>query len=60
MFNSLLAFSSEKQEPSQILKDFSVENLETTRNTFLSNFFSEIYLFRIINYYGSIFTLYLT
>ena len=42
------------------LKDFSVENLETTRSTFLSKFYSEIYLSRIINYWGSIFTLYLT
>ena len=42
------------------LKDFSVENLETTRSTFLSKFYSEIYLSRIINYWGSVFTLYLT
>ena len=41
------------------LKDFSVENLETTHSTFLSKFSSEIYLSRIINYWGSIFTLYL-
>ena len=40
------------------LKDFYVENLETTPNTFLSKFPSEIYVSRIINYWGSIFTLY--
>ena len=54
-----LQFSFEKHVPSQVLKDFSVENLETTRSTFLSKFSSEIYLSRIINYWGSIFTLYL-
>ena len=36
----------EKHVPSQVLKDFSVENLET----FLLKFSSEIYLSRIINY----------
>ena len=45
---------------SQVLKDFSVENLKITSSTFLSKFSSEIYLFRIINYWGGIFTLYLT
>ena len=30
MFNSLLNFSFEKNVPSQILKDFAVQNLETT------------------------------
>ena len=30
MFNSLIAFCFEKHVPSQVLKDFSVENLETT------------------------------
>ena len=55
-----LHFSFEKHVPSQVLKDFSVENLETTPSTFLSKFSSEIYLSRIINYWGSIFTLYLT
>ena len=30
MFNSILVFFSEKHVPSQVLKDFSVENLETT------------------------------
>ena len=43
-----------------ILKDSCVENLETTPNTFLSNFFSKFYLSQIINYLGSIFTLHLT
>ena len=46
--------------PSQVMKDFSVENLETTPSTFLSKFSSDIYLSRINNYWGSIFTLYLT
>ena len=54
-----LHFSFEKHVPSQVLKGFSVENLETTGSTFLSKFSSEIYLSRIINYWGSIFTLYL-
>ena len=47
MFNSLLV-------PSQVFKDFSVENVETTPSTFLSKFCSEIYLSRIINYWGNI------
>ena len=50
-----LYFSFEKHVPSQSLKDFSVENLETTSSTFLSKFSSEIYLSRIINYWGSIY-----
>ena len=49
MFNSLLAFFYEKYVPFQVLKDFSVEILETTPSTFLSKFSSEIYLSRIIN-----------
>ena len=53
-------FSFEKHVPSQVLKDFSVENLETTPSIFLSKFLPEIYLSRIINYWGSIFTLYLS
>ena len=44
----------------QVLKDFSVENPETTPSTFLWKFYSEVYLPRIINYWGSIFTLYVT
>ena len=52
-------FSFEKYVPYQVLKDFSVENLETTHSTFLSKFSSEI-LSRIVNYWGSIFSLYLT
>ena len=55
-----LYFSFEKHVPSQVLKDFSVEDLETIPRTFLSKFSSEIHLSRIINYWGSIFTSYLT
>ena len=56
-----LHFSFEKHVvPSQDLKDFSVENLKTTASTFLSKFSSDINLSQIINYWGSIFTLYLT
>ena len=57
MFNSLLF---EKHVPSQVLKDFSVENLETTPSTVLSKFSFEVYLSRIIDYLGSIFKLYPT
>ena len=55
-------FSFEKHVPSQVLKDFSVENLETTPSTSLSKFSFEVYLYlsRIIDYCGSIFTLHLT
>ena len=53
-------FSFEKYVPFQILKDFSVENLETTSSIFLSKFLSETFLPRIIHYRGSIFTLCLT
>ena len=35
MFNSLLALNMSNSVPSQVLKDFSVENLETTRNFLL-------------------------
>ena len=52
--------SFENHVPFQVLEDFSVENLETTPSTFLSKFSSKIHLSRIINYWGSIFTLYLT
>ena len=45
--------------PSQVLKDFSVENLQTIPSIFLSKFLSQIYLSRIINYWCSIFTSYL-
>ena len=55
-----LHFSFEKHALSQFLKDFSVENLETTPNTFISKFSCEIYLSRIINYCGIIFTWYWT
>ena len=55
-----LYISLKTRVPSQVFKDFCVENLELTANTFLSKFPSEIYLSRIINYWASIFTLYLT
>ena len=55
-----LHFSFEKYVLSQVLKDFSVENLETTPSTFLSKFSSEIYLSRVVNYKCTIFTLYQT
>ena len=60
MLNSLLAFFCEKHVPFQVLKDFSVESQEANPSTFLSKLSSEIYLSQIINYWGSIFTLYLT
>ena len=45
MFNSVLAFSFEKNISSQDFKDFSVENLETTASNFFSFFFlRSIYL----------------
>ena len=50
MFNSLLAFSFEKHVPSQVMKELSIEILETTPSTFLSKFYSEIYLSQIICY----------
>ena len=34
MFNSLLAFFFEKHVPSQVLKDFSAENLESSSSIF--------------------------
>ena len=52
-----LYFSLEKHIPFQVLKGFSIQNLETTTSLFHSNFFCEIYLSRIINYRGSVFTL---
>ena len=33
MFNSLLVFAFEKHVPSQVLKDFYVENLQTLRRS---------------------------
>ena len=58
--NSFLPeFSFEKHVLSQVLKDFSVENLETTACTFLSKFFCEIYLSQFIYHWGSNVTLYL-
>ena len=45
MFNSLLIFFfCEKLVHSQVLKDFSFENLETTSSTFLSKCSCEIHL----------------
>ena len=55
-----LHFSFEKHVPSQVLKDFLTENLETISSTFLSKFSSEIYLSGSIHYWGNILTLYLT
>ena len=49
MLNSFLPeFSFEKHVLSQVLKDFSVENLETTACTFLSKNFYEICLSQFI------------
>ena len=42
MFNSITCIFYEKYVPSQVLKDFSVENLETTPNSFLPKSSSEI------------------
>ena len=53
-----LYFSFEKHVLSQILKHLSVENLETTLSTFLSKFSCEINFSRIINYWGSMSTLF--
>ena len=58
MFNSVLTIFFWKSLPAQVLKLFSAENLETTPNNFLSKFSPDIYLSRIINYWGSIFTFY--
>ena len=63
MFNSLFGFFFfffEKHIPSQVMRDFSVQNLETTPRIFLSNVFCDIYLSRIVNYSDSVFTLHLT
>ena len=46
-----LHFSFEKHVLSQVLKDFSLEYLETTPSTFLAKFSCEIYLSGIINYW---------
>ena len=43
-----LHFPLETHVPSQVFKDFSVENLETTTNTFFSNFSSEIYYLELL------------
>ena len=56
MFNSRLF---EKHVPSQVLKYFSVENLETTSSTFLLKSSSMVYFSWVNNYWGSILTLYL-
>ena len=54
MFNSLLTFFFWKACTFLRFENFSFENLETTPSTFLSKLSSEIYLSRIINYWGSI------
>ena len=55
-----LDFSFEKHVPSQVLIDSSDKSLETAPSAFLLRFSAEIYFSRIINYWGIIFTLYLT
>ena len=55
-----LDFSFEKHVPSQVLIDSSDKSLETAPSAFLLKFSAEIYFSRIINYWGIIFTLYLT
>ena len=55
-----LYFSFEKHGLSEVLKDFSVENLKITPSTFLSRFSCKIYLSQIIKYWDNNFTLYLT
>ena len=51
MFNSLICSNHfEKHVSSQVLKDLSVENSETTPSIFLLKFSSEIYLTQTINY----------
>ena len=54
-----LHFPFENHVLSQVLKDFSGENLEITSSTFLSTFSCKIYLSRIIKYWGIVSTLYL-
>ena len=54
-----LHFPFKKHVPSQVLIDLSVENLETAPGTFLSKVSSKIYLLHFINYWSSIFILYL-
>ena len=46
-----LHFLFKKPVPSQVLKDFSVENIQTIPSTFLSKFSSEICLSWTINYW---------
>ena len=58
--NSLFALFCWKACTFSSFERFSAENPETTPSTFLRKFFSEIYLSWIINYWGSIFALYLT
>ena len=56
-----LQFYREKICPIHYLYfSFEVENLETISSTFLLKFPSELFLSRIINNWGSIFTSYLT
>ena len=60
MFNSLLAFFFWKTCTFSSFKGFLCWKSRNYSQHFLSKFSSEIYLFRIINYWRSIFTLYLT
>ena len=57
IFHSLLVFFFWRACTFSIFETFSVENLEITLSTFLSKFSFEIYLSRIIIYWGIIFTL---
>ena len=52
-----LDFSFENHLRSQVLKDFSVENIETTPENFLLKFQADIYFSQIFNC-GSIYTIY--
>ena len=57
MLNILLALFISKALPSQVLKDVSLENLETTPKTFPFKLPAEIYLSQVFNC-GSIYTIY--
>ena len=57
LFNALLVFFFWK---ACTFSNLSVENLETTLSTFLSKFSCEINFSRIINYWGSMSTLFWT
>ena len=57
MFTLFPIFFLGTHVPSQLLRDFSVENLETTPNTFPLKLQSNIFLSQVINWVG-IYTLY--